>query len=219
MVAAYLLGAVPFALIFGKVFYKIDLRGHGSGNLGATNVVRTLGWRAGLTVLVLDMAKGALAVQIANLLAPAGLSAEAHDWVLICGAMAAILGHSYSPYIKFRGGKGVATAAGALAFITPLGFVILAVTLVVVSAISRMVSLGSIIAAFIYPIIAMTMYHDRRAIVIMSFIAAGLVLWRHRTNMVRIVRGQESKIGRGGEALRKAAEDYGTQEELEEEGS
>lgn len=205
MVAAYLMGAISFALIAGKLFYHVDLREHGSGNLGATNVVRTLGWPAGISVALLDMAKGAAAVQLALLLAPTGLSPEALDWVLIGAALAAVMGHSYSPYIKFRGGKGVATAAGALLFITPLALVILILVFVGVSAASRMVSLGSILVAVGYPILCVSFYRDRRAILIMSFVAAALVLWRHRSNMMRIVRGQESKIGRGGEALRQAA--------------
>lgn len=206
LVAAYLMGGISFALITGKLFYHVDLREHGSGNLGATNVVRVLGWRAGIAVAVLDMAKGAVAVQLALLLAPASLSPEGLDWVLIGSAIAAVLGHSYSPYIKMRGGKGVATAAGALAFITPLAFVIMLVAFFAVSAISRMVSLGSITVAAMYPILCVSFYRDRRAILIMSFVAAALVLWRHRSNMMRIVRGEESKIGRGGSALRQAAE-------------
>ncbi|MDP2183221.1 MAG: glycerol-3-phosphate 1-O-acyltransferase PlsY [Actinomycetota bacterium] len=193
-VLAYLLGAIPFALIVGKVFYKTDLREHGSGNLGGTNVYRVLGWKAGLAVVVLDIAKGAAAVAIAMLLHPTHMGAMVHDWVLIGAMIAAVLGHSYSPYIKFRGGKGVAAAAGGLLVIEPLALLILLLVFAGVIAASRMVSLASIVVAAAYPALTIALYGDRTALVAMSFFAAAIVLWRHRGNMVRIWRREEAKI-------------------------
>ncbi len=194
LAVSYFVGAVPFALIVGKVFYRTDLRTRGSGNLGATNVMRVLGWRAGIAVLVLDVAKGACAVAVAELLHVGAIGTDVHDGVLIGAAIAAVLGHSYSPYIRFRGGKGVATAAGALLFITPAAWVVMLVTFVGVIAIWKMVSLGSIVAATMYPMLCIALYLDRPVILGLSFLAAALVLWRHRSNIARIARGQEAKI-------------------------
>ncbi len=115
-VVSYLVGGISWAYIIGKRFYGIDVRLHGSGNLGATNVFRTLGAKAAIATLVLDVAKGAAAVGFAWWLVPVATYGEtAHTWAMIAATMAAILGHSYSPYIGFRGGKGIATAAGRTA--------------------------------------------------------------------------------------------------------
>jgi len=200
LILAYFIGGIPWALIIGKRFYKIDPRLHGSGNLGATNVFRLLGARAAAATLLLDAAKGSAAVGVAVLLVPESAGTEAHGWAMVGAMMAAVLGHSYSPYIGFKGGKGVATSAGALFVITPLAAAIVLVLFVVVVAISRMVSLGSVVAALAYPPLSLWLYPDETPILIMVLILASLVLWRHRANIGRILRGQESKIslrGRG----------------------
>lgn len=194
LVGSYLVGAIPFSLLVGKLFYKVDLRLQGSGNLGATNVYRVFGWKAGLSVAILDIAKGSAAVGLAALLTPAEFVSVQQDWLLIVAAMAAVAGHSYSPYIRFKGGKGVATAAGALLFVTPMAWIFLLVTFVSVIWITRYVSLGSISAAVLYPILVTTFYRDRPAVIVAGFVIAAVVLWRHRTNMVRLYRGEESKI-------------------------
>ncbi len=205
LVVSYLLGAIPFALIVGKVFYDVDLRDRGSGNLGATNVFRVLGWKAGLAVLILDIAKGAVAVAVGYLVHLVGMGPQAQDWLLITAALAAVAGHSYSPYIKLRGGKGVATAAGALLVVTPLAWPFLLVTFLIVGFASRMVSLASITTAVVFPFLCLWLYSDHLPIVGMSFAASALVLWRHRSNMGRIVKGEEAKLGRSADALRSAA--------------
>ncbi|MDP2234458.1 MAG: glycerol-3-phosphate 1-O-acyltransferase PlsY [Actinomycetota bacterium] len=194
LVGSYLVGAIPFSLLVGKLFYKVDLRLQGSGNLGATNVYRVFGWKAGLSVALLDIAKGSAAVGLAALLTPAEFVSLQQDWLLIVAAMAAVAGHSYSPYIRFKGGKGVATAAGALLFVTPMAWMFLLVTFVSISLITRYVSLGSICAAVLYPILVTMFYRDRLAVIVAGFVIAAVVLWRHRTNMVRLYRGEESKI-------------------------
>lgn len=197
LAGSYLVGAVPFSLIVGKAFYKVDLRNEGSGNLGATNVYRVLGWKAGLAAAVLDIAKGSAAVGLAALLTPAHLVPLQRDWLLIAAALAAVLGHSYSPYVRMRGGKGVATAAGALLFITPLAWPFLLATLVGIAVTTRYVSLGSISAAGLYPVLCVLFYRDRPAVLVAAFMMAAVVIWRHRSNIARLRRGEESKISFG----------------------
>lgn len=200
-VVAYLLGAIPWALIIGKRFYGIDVRECGSGNLGATNVLRALGAKAAVATLVLDAAKGAAAVGVAVWLVPIATYGEpAHQWAMVVATLSAILGHSYSPYIGFRGGKGVATAAGALLILAPYTWPFLLGTWLVVLVIFRIVSLGSVIIAIEFPLLCLWLYPGDMPIIIFAFVTAALVVWRHHTNIARIFRGQEPKIsfkGRG----------------------
>jgi acyl phosphate:glycerol-3-phosphate acyltransferase len=203
---AYLVGGISWALIIGKRFYRIDVREHGSGNLGATNVFRTLGAKAAIVTLVLDMAKGSVAVGIAWWLVPTATFGEsAHTWAMILATMAAILGHSYSPYIGFKGGKGVATAAGALLVFTPYPWPCMLGTFIVVVAASRMVSLGSVVVALEYPPFCLVFYPGNWTVFGFACLAAGLVIWRHRANIVRIWRREEPKrsFSRRGSAARE----------------
>ena len=195
LAAAYLLGGIPWALVIGRRFYHIDVREHGSGNLGATNVFRALGAKAAIATLVLDAAKGSLAVGVAVWLVPTYAFGDLpHQWAMIAATLAAMLGHSYSPYAGFRGGKGVATAAGALLVITPMAWPFLFGTFLILIVLTRMVSLGSVLIAIEYPFLCLLLYRGEWPILIFSTVAAALVLWRHRTNIVRIFRGQEPKI-------------------------
>jgi glycerol-3-phosphate acyltransferase PlsY len=197
-IVAYLLGGVPWTLIVGKRFYGIDPRQHGSGNLGATNAYRLLGLRAAIIVLALDLAKGAVSVAVAMLFCPPSVTGEARDWALIGVAMAAILGHMYSPYIRFKGGKGVATAAGAIAVVMPLVWVPLLLSFVAAVYLSRMVSVGSIVVALEFPLFVWLFYRGHTAFMVFAFVGSALVLFRHRSNIVRIYRGEESKISWSG---------------------
>lgn len=204
---AYLLGGIPFALIIGLRFYDIDVRKHGSGNLGATNVFRALGAKAAIATLSLDLLKGSAAVGVAYLVF-AGQTDLLREWAMIAATIAAVAGHSYSPYIRFAGGKGVATAAGALLVLTPVPWPFLLGTFIIVVLLFRMVSLGSVIIAAEYPLLCLLFYPGDWPILAFSFGIAALVIWRHRTNIVRIVRGEESKIsfrGRGSAARGKDA--------------
>lgn len=205
-VVAYLVGGIPWSLIVGKSFYKVDLRQCGSGNLGATNAFRALGVRAGVSVLALDMLKGALAVVLAMIVVPATITGDTRDWITVGVGMVAVLGHTYSPYIKMHGGKGVATAGGAVLAAMPMVVPPLLIVFVLVVYFSRMVSLGSIMLAVLFPLMTWVFYgnspvgQDRIAYVVFSLVAAALVLWKHRSNMVRIYYGRESRIsfsGRG----------------------
>lgn len=194
MIVAYFVGSVPWALVVGKRFYGVDLRTQGSGNLGATNVYRVLGWKAGLAVALLDIAKGSLAVGIAWLLSPYAAGTHANDWVAICASLGAMLGHSYSPWAKMRGGKGVATAAGGLLLITPLAVLPLLMVFALIIALGRIVSLASIAVAIAYPPLCLFLYPGRTPIAWMSFAAAALVIWRHRSNIARMARREEPRV-------------------------
>ncbi len=198
---AYLIGGIPWALVIGRLFYGVDVRTAGSGNLGATNVYRVLGRNAGLTTFALDAVKGAAAVGIALLIVPRAqfgdVPSEAWNlttWAEIVAALAVMMGHSYSPYIGFKGGKGVATGAGALAVLTPLVVPIELAVWFAVVWVTGMVSAGSVTIAALYPVLAIVLYGDQPAIVLFALVGAALVIWRHRTNVGRIVRGEEARV-------------------------
>ena len=195
LVVAYLLGGISWALVIGKQFYGIDVREYGSGNLGATNVLRALGLPAAIATFLLDAAKGSAAVGFAVWIVPRVTFGDStHTWAMFVATMAAILGHSYSPYLRFRGGKGVATAAGAVFVITPIVLVLALVVFGLVVVLSRMVSLGSVVATAVYPLLCLAFYPRNWLIFGFGCVAAGLVIWRHRANIGRIARGEEPKI-------------------------
>jgi acyl phosphate:glycerol-3-phosphate acyltransferase len=198
VVAAYLFCGIPWSLIIGKAFYGVDLRECGSGNLGATNVYRTLGVWAAILTAVLDVAKGAVAILFAMLLVPAShFGPQAQAWVQVLAVLAAIAGHSYSPYIGFKGGKGVATAAGCLVVMTPYPIPFLVGTFVLVIVLTRTVSMASLAVAFEYPVLCVIFYPGDWLTIGFAVVAAGLVIWRHRANIVRIAHGEEPKIRMG----------------------
>lgn len=192
--AAYLVGSIPWAVIVVKIFWKQDIRTLGSGNTGATNVLRVFGTAPGLAVLFLDALKGAVGVWLALLFVPAEWAVAGKDWFSVLGAMAAVAGHSFSPFIGFRGGKGVATAAGAIGSVAPKVAPVMVIIFVVVVAIWKYVSLGSIVIAALFPGVSWLLYPDRYALLLFSIVVAALVIWRHRSNIGRIRRGEESRI-------------------------
>jgi len=187
LVVAYLLGSIPFALIAGKL-HGVDLRTVGSGNLGATNVFRTLGRTAGITVMVLDIAKGAAAVLVAVALTD-------NPWPLVAGALA-ILGHVFPVWTNFKGGKGVAVGAGALIGLVPAASGVLIVLWFVIVLTTRYVSIASIVCALAAAPLAWAFGAPWSYV---AFIAlAGLfVIWKHRENIVRLSRGEENRISLG----------------------
>ncbi|NTW27947.1 MAG: glycerol-3-phosphate 1-O-acyltransferase PlsY [Coriobacteriia bacterium] len=194
-VVAYLLGGMPSALIIGKIFYHVDVRQHGSGNLGATNVLRTLGAKAAIGTAVVDIGKGAAAVGLAMLFVSSGqFGLIAREWAMILAAICAVAGHSYSPYIRFAGGKGVATTGGALLVLSPWALPwIFALWLALLFS-TRIMSLASILALAAYPLACALVYPRDWPRLIFALAVAAIVIWRHRSNIGRIFRGEENRI-------------------------
>jgi len=192
---AYLLGAIPFGFLLVKLGRGEDVRGTGSGSIGATNVTRAAGPLVGLLTLLLDMGKGFAAVAVATWLAPqaAGQARGAPEWTA-AAAVAAIVGHSYPVFLSFRGGKSVATALGAFVYFAPLAVAAsLGVWLIVVAG-WRFVSLGSVLAAAAFPLFAFSLYRPPLAITLAAVVGASVVILRHRSNLKRLVRGTEPKL-------------------------
>lgn len=191
---AYLLGSIPFGFLIAKA-KGIDIRTTGSGNIGATNVLRSVGKGWGILTLLLDALKGLLPAALAPLLADRFFGLENGEiFSLGCGC-AAILGHNFPIFLKFKGGKGVATTAGALIGIAPAALGVGLATFIVIFALSRMVSLGSIIAATAIPIAGWLLYRTDGILIptVLSLLGI-LVIWRHRANISRIMQGTENRI-------------------------
>lgn len=191
---AYLLGAIPTSLWVGKVVHGIDLREEGSGNLGATNTFRVLGWRSALPVALFDIAKGWLpAAAFASW--GGGLGA---GWAIAFGG-AAIFGHVFSILAGFRGGKGVATSAGVFLALAPRAALLGVALFAVVVWRTRIVSLGSLAAALALPfLVALTPHRGGKVLVGFTVALAVFVIWAHRANVGRLLRGEESRLGREG---------------------
>jgi len=200
LVCSYLLGSIPFGYLAGRLA-GADIRRAGSGNVGATNVVRVLGKRYGYPVFVLDVLKGFAAVKISMLLAP-GRPPEWNSPEIfgILAAISSVLGHLYPPWLKFKGGKGVATSAGALLALAPLATLIGVALWVIVFWMTRYVSLASIIAAFALPLVILVVSWDDqnpvKPLVYSSACVAAIVVWRHRSNLSRLIRGTEPRFTR-----------------------
>jgi glycerol-3-phosphate acyltransferase PlsY len=200
LVGSYLLGSIPFGYLAGRLV-GIDIRQAGSGNVGATNVVRVLGKRYGYPVFALDFLKGFGAVKISMLMAP-GRPPEwnSPEIVGILAAMSGILGHLYPPWLKFKGGKGVATSGGALLALTPVATLIGVAIWIMVFWLTRYVSLASITAAVVLPIVILVVNsHDQnngKPLVYSSACVAAVILWRHRSNLSRLMRGTEPRFTR-----------------------
>jgi glycerol-3-phosphate acyltransferase PlsY len=184
--ASWLLGSVPFALLAARI-RGVDLRLHGSGNLGATNAIRVLGPGLGVPVLIADVAKGWVAAAMSPRLSGSPIEALP----LACGA-AAILGHVASPFLRFRGGKGVAAAAGVFLALAPQGLGIAAAVFAAVLLVTRYVSLASMAGAATLPV-ALVVLRARTELVAAGAVLAILVAVRHRTNVGRMLRGTEHR--------------------------
>lgn len=187
VVIAYLLGSIPFAYLAGKT-RGIDIRTVGSKNVGASNVFRELGRRIGITVMALDIAKGLIAVVIANV-------ATASPWPVVAAA-AAILGHVFPVWLGFKGGKGVAVAGGAMIGLATIPALIVLVIWVVIVGVTRYVSVGSIVCAAIFPFLVLG-FGAPWPTVVFAVLAAIMVIVRHRTNIARLRRGQEPRLNFG----------------------
>ncbi|MCL2324566.1 MAG: glycerol-3-phosphate 1-O-acyltransferase PlsY [Actinomycetia bacterium] len=210
----YLLGGIPFSLIVGKLFFRRDLRELGSGNLGTTNALRSFGWPAGIAVLILDALKGAGAIYLARLLIPQGCTpqfyaalsplvrpayavggypAEVAHWALVVSAVAVIVGHAFSPYIGFAGGKAMAATGGIVIAMLPRLLPILVPVFILLVIITRYVSVASLTIAVLLPP-TMAFFYPYLPFIIFSVAAMIFVIWLHRSNIVRLRAGAENKL-------------------------
>lgn len=185
---AYLLGSLSFAVLLVRLSTGKDIRAQGSGNAGATNVLRAHGKKLGLAVAALDIGKGALAVFLVRLV-------TADPRYAAAAAFAAILGHVFPVFYGFRGGKGVATAVGAFLTLAPLPTLVCVGIFVVVIAGTRYVSLGSVVAMVLLPPVAGVLFHEPRPTVVVAAATAALIVVKHRDNLRRLAQGQERKLG------------------------
>ncbi len=195
---AYLLGSIPTGYLLGKSLEGIDIREHGSGSTGATNVLRTIGKKAAIAVLLIDMLKGAIAVLLVKLIylySPIELLSTSWKlWLIVAVAFAAIFGHSKSIWLNFTGGKSVATSLGVLLVMNPLLALGTLGAFGITIAISRIVSLSSIVGAIALNLLAIFV-DGSLPYIIFAALAGGYVIFRHRSNIQRLLAGEEPKIG------------------------
>lgn len=187
--AAYLIGSIPNGLILGKLFWQIDLREHGSKNIGATNAYRTLGAKAAALIFVMDLLKGIIGVWLGAYIVGTPLA-------MILGGIVAIIGHNWSIFLKFTGGKGVATGLGVIAMLMPQVTIIVFITWSVIVYFTKYVSLASIVAATMVPICSY-FFNEPLEYICFSILAAVFVVYRHKSNVQRLINGNESKIKAG----------------------
>jgi acyl phosphate:glycerol-3-phosphate acyltransferase len=200
VVMGYLLGSIPFGYILVRIFRRQDVRASGSGNIGATNVARSGGTALGIATLALDLVKGYLAVAIAFLLGARmyGPFSDANAVLVALAACAAILGHVFPAWLGFRGGKGVATALGIFLFIEWRAALATALLFLIIFAISRIVSLSSIIAAASFPALAIWLSAVRplpRPILFAMLAIPALIIVKHHANIARLINGTEHRFG------------------------
>ena len=185
VVLAYLIGGIPFGLIIVKLMTGADVREAGSGNIGATNVLRTTGLPAGVLTLVLDAAKAWIAVWLAD-----RLSGGSELWMSFA-ALAVLVGHAWSIWLGFKGGKAVASFVGAYAYLTPVPLLAVVLLFVLVVAWTRYLSLGSIVAAGLFPVACWMILHPAWPVLLSALGAALVIVDRHRANIARIRAGEE----------------------------
>lgn len=192
---AYLIGAIPFAYIIAS-FKGIDIRKVGSGNVGATNVFRAVSKPLGILTFILDAAKGWLPVALSPLIFKLMSGTESQELYLkvICG-VAAVLGHTYPVYLSFRGGKGVATGAGALVSIAPYSLIVGLSVWIITFVLSRYVALASIVSALSVAVSSWIFYGKDILLPIVLSSLTTIIIWRHKSNIVRLINGTEYKFG------------------------
>ena len=186
IIAAYLIGSIPMGLIFGKLIWKKDLRRFGSHNIGATNAWRILGRKAGLLIFILDFIKGQLGVLL-------GAYLFASPGAMVVGGLFAVLGHIFPIFIGFKGGKGVATGLGVISALMPKVTLIVVVVWVVLTLITRYVSVASIVAAVLTPILAAA-FKEPIIYFLFALVIAAFIVFRHKENIQRLKAGRENKF-------------------------
>ena len=189
IVIGYLIGAIPTGYIVTKYIKDIDLRSMGSGNVGATNVTRALGFKMGLFVAVLDVLKGFVAVLLAQIILPANTPI---NYIFIIG-LAAIIGHNWSVFLGFSGGKGVATTLGVVLKLLPISFFIFVFIWIALTVLTRYVSLGSILGAISIPVSSFVLNYNSNYIIYTSILALSIILTHHE-NIKRLLQGRENRM-------------------------
>ena len=192
LVAAYVIGAIPFGYLLVRVKSGADVRSMGSGNIGATNVLRTTGRTLGFATLLLDIGKGAFAVWMAD-----RLLGGAPFWMSLT-ALAVMAGHAFPIFLKFKGGKAVASFVGAFLYLTPVPLLTVLLVFVITVAATRYISLGSVLAAGFFPVSVFLIDHPPNIVVISAAIAGAFIVWRHTSNLQRIRAGNENVFSLGG---------------------
>lgn len=190
--AAYLIGGIPFGYLLVKLKSGEDVRNMGSGNIGATNVLRTTGRAAGVLTLLLDIGKGAFAVWLAS-----RFTAASPLWTSLA-ALAVVAGHAFPLFLGFRGGKAVASFVGAFLYLTPLPLLATAIVFVIAVAATRHISMGSILGATCFPAAVFLIEHPPYPVVLAALAGGAFIVWRHKANIQRIRAGNEHVFSFGG---------------------
>ena len=188
LVVAYLLGSINTSIIVSKVLIGDDIRNYGSGNAGATNTLRTVGKKGAILVVIGDVLKTVIAILIARFIADASSTAT-----YIAG-IGAVLGHNFPLYFKFKGGKGIIVSTVAILFADPILGLITAIVAILIMAISKYVSLGSISGAVLFVILALVFRNNNTDFVVFATMLALLAVYMHRSNIARLLAGQENKL-------------------------
>ncbi len=199
LILSYIAGSIPTAIIAGKIILKDDIRNHGSKNAGATNVYRVMGWKPALIVVLIDIGKGLLAVLLIAQLRPGHIAAD-QTMIRILAGTAAIAGHIWTVFAGFKGGKGVGTAFGVLLGIAPFASVLTFAVWLILVLTTRIVSVGSIAAGLVFPAALAIQRWGFGAgisdpVFIMGVFLGLLVIFTHRTNIARLIKGQENRFG------------------------
>ena len=195
LLIAYLLGSIPTSVWIGKMFYKKDVRDEGSGNAGATNTIRVLGVKAGIPVIIVDILKGYLAVWLMQYFIPENWTGETSIYLEIIAGLCAVFGHAWPIFAGFRGGKGVATLFGAGLALYGWAVVVPLLVFVVTIALTRIVSLGSLLAGLSFPFVVFYIFQIAHpGLVGLAIFAALFIIWTHRKNVGRLVRGEENRF-------------------------
>lgn len=195
LMASYLLGSIPSSVWLGKILFGVDVRAHGSGNAGATNTFRILGYKTGLSVLFFDIAKGWFPVFAVASLLKWNIPTEYIIYLQIMAGLLAVIGHVYPIYIGFKGGKGVATLAGMALGLFPLAFLSSLMVFILTIMITKYVSLGSMLAAISFPVFLIFVFkNDSLPLITLGVLASVFIIFTHRSNIKKLIQGTENKF-------------------------
>ncbi len=189
VIISYLIGSTPFGVIFTRFFSDIDVRTVGSGNIGATNVLRAAGKKAAILTLLSDCLKGVIPVLVVKTLLQ-------DDWTTVASGAAAVLGHNFPIYLKFKGGKGVATSYGVVLAIVPKIGVICLVAWLAAALVWRYSSLSALASFALFPLLTFITFPESKPLGLLSLFVFGMIYYRHRENIKRLIAGTEPKIGK-----------------------